>query len=68
MKLFVALSHKASVKSVKTHAKNNLEKKKSATEYMTRKNKSVLKIFSEKHNKSQNFPVTAPQYFLVFFS
>lgn len=35
---------------------------------MTRKNKSVLKIFSEKHNKSQNFPVTAPQYFLVFFS
>lgn len=35
---------------------------------MSRKKKCVLEIFSEKHSKSQNFPVTTPQYFLAFFS
>lgn len=70
MKFFVALLHKASLKPVKTHTQKNKLKKKnqSATEYMSRKNESVLEIFSEKHRKSQNFPVTAPQYFFVFLS
>lgn len=35
---------------------------------MPRENKSVLEIFSEKHRKSQNFPVMAPQYLLVCLS